>query len=83
MQLSSLDTTTNVPEIEPKKPVSSERSLPLPLLDSEQAASIMGIHSKTLQKFARKKIVRGVRVGKLWRFRTADIEEWIQRQLAS
>jgi predicted DNA-binding transcriptional regulator AlpA len=27
--------------------------------------------------------VRGIHIGKLWRFRASEIEEWIQRQLAS
>lgn len=66
-----------------KKPVSSEPWAPSPLLDTDAAASIMGIHSKTLQRYARQKIVRGIRVGKLWRFRGSDIEDWIQRQAAS
>ena len=52
-------------------------------LDSDEAASIMNVHPKTLQKLARKGVVRGVHVGKLWRFRASTIEEWIQRQLAS
>jgi excisionase family DNA binding protein len=57
--------------------------VPERLLDSDEAASIMNVHPKTLQKLARKGIVRGVHVGKLWRFRASTIEEWIQRQLAS
>ncbi|WP_433973015.1 helix-turn-helix domain-containing protein [Tunturiibacter lichenicola] len=66
-----------------KKAVSVARGLPEPLLDSDEAASIMKIHPKTLQKLARKGIVRGVHIGKLWRFRASEIEEWIDRQLAS
>ena len=67
----------------PKKPVESVRQLPEPLLDSDEAASIMKIHPKTLQKLARKGVVRGVHVGKLWRFRASEIENWIARQMAS
>jgi excisionase family DNA binding protein len=72
------------PPTTPKKPPVSV-SVPIPerLLDSDEAASIMNVHPKTLQKLARKGIVRGVHVGKLWRFRASTIEEWIQRQLAS
>jgi excisionase family DNA binding protein len=43
----------------------------------------MKIHPKTLQKLARKGIVRGVHIGKLWRFRASEIEQWIERHLAS
>lgn len=66
-----------------KKPVASVRQLPEPWLDSDEAASIMKIHPKTLQKLARRGIVRGVHIGKLWRFRASEIEEWIHSQLAS
>ena len=66
-----------------RKPVTVVRELPEPLLDSDEAASIMKIHPKTLQKLARKGIVRGVHIGKLWRFRASEIEQWIERQLAS
>jgi hypothetical protein len=44
-----------------------------PLIDSEHAAALMLIHPKTLQRYARKGLVPGVRVGKLWRFRASDI----------
>jgi excisionase family DNA binding protein len=72
------------PTTPPKKlPASVTVPSPERLLDSDEAASIMNVHPKTLQKLARKGIVRGLHVGKLWRFRASTIEEWIQRQLAS
>jgi excisionase family DNA binding protein len=43
------------------------------LLDSDQAAAIIKVHPKTLQRYARNGIVTGVRVGKLWRFRASDL----------
>jgi hypothetical protein len=43
----------------------------------------MNVHPKMLQKLAPKGIVRGVHVGKPWRFRASTLEKWIQRQLAS
>ncbi len=67
----------------PKKPVSRVESGPEPLIDSEKAAAIIGIHPKTLQKMARSGEIRGVHVGKLWQFRASSIEEWINRSLAS
>lgn len=63
-----------------KQPV---REVPEPLLDSEEAAAIIGIHPKTLQRYARQRLIRGIHVGKLWRFRASTIEEWILRELAS
>jgi excisionase family DNA binding protein len=72
------------PSTMPKKPpMSAAAPFPERLLDSDEAASIMKVHPKTLQKLARKGVVRGVHIGKLWRFRASTIEEWIQRQLAS
>jgi excisionase family DNA binding protein len=44
-----------------------------PFLDSEQAAALVKIHPKTLQRMARTGRVRGYRIGKLWRFRASDL----------
>jgi excisionase family DNA binding protein len=67
----------------PKRSSSRYSNPPEPLIDSEEAAAIIGIHPKTLQKMARKGEIRGVHVGKLWRFRASTIDEWISRELAS
>ena len=45
-----------------------------PFLDSDQAAAILRIHPKTLQRLARHGQVIGYRVGKLWRFHASDLE---------
>ena len=45
-----------------------------PFLDSDQAAAILRIHPKTLQRLARHGHVIGYRVGKLWRFHRSDLE---------
>ena len=45
-----------------------------PFLDSDQAAAILRIHPKTLQRLARCGRVTGYRVGKLWRFHASDLE---------
>jgi hypothetical protein len=39
-----------------------------PFLDSDQAAAILRIHPKTLQRLARCGQDTGYRIGKLWRF---------------
>jgi predicted site-specific integrase-resolvase len=44
-----------------------------PLLDSEEAAAIVKVHPKTLQRYARNGLVVGLRLGKLWRFRASDL----------
>jgi excisionase family DNA binding protein len=50
-----------------------------PLLNSEQAADLLQIHHKTLQKLARRGEIRGTHIGKLWRFRASDLNEWFNR----
>jgi excisionase family DNA binding protein len=66
-----------------RKPVASEPFIPEPLLDTDQAAAIMRVHPKTLQRYARQGIVRGFQLGTMWRFRASDIDRWISEQLAS
>jgi excisionase family DNA binding protein len=48
-----------------------------PLLDSVEAAALLRIHPKTLKKMARRGEIRGTQIGKLWRFRASDLDEWI------
>lgn len=48
-----------------------------PLLDSEEAANLLRIHPKTLQKMARRGEIQGIHVGRLWRFRASDLDEWL------
>ena len=53
-----------------------------PLLDSDQAAAILKIHPKSLQRMARRGDIRALQIGKVWRFRASVLDEWIQQQLA-
>ena len=50
-----------------------------PLLDSEEAAALLKIHPKTLQKLARKGKIASIQIGKLWRFRASALDQWIKR----
>lgn len=50
-------------------------------LDSHQAAALLQIHPKTLQRLARKGEIRAMRIGKLWRFRTSDLDAWVDLRL--
>jgi excisionase family DNA binding protein len=56
---------------------------PEPLLDSGQAAAILQLHPKTLQRMARRREIRALQIGKVWRFRASVLDEWIQQKLAS
>jgi excisionase family DNA binding protein len=53
-----------------------------PLLDSDEAAHLLRIHPKTLQRMARNREIHGIQVGKLWRFRASDLEAWLHGKRA-
>lgn len=49
------------------------------LLDSDEAAALLKIHPKTLQRMARRGQVVGIQIGKLWRFRTSDLNKMLEK----
>lgn len=55
-------------------------SLPFePLLDDARAARFLGgIHPKTLQRMARKGDVPAYRVGRFWRYRASELNDWLR-----
>ncbi len=53
------------------------------LIDSGEAAALLGIHRITLIKLAREGRVPAVRIGKLWRFRASALDTWIQSSFAA
>ena len=54
-----------------------------PLLDLHEAASILGMHWKTLEGKARHKEVPAFKVGKRWRFRLSSLNNWLDTGLKS
>lgn len=50
-----------------------------PLLDSEEAAALLKIHPKTLQKMARRGEVVAIQIGRLWRFRASALNRWLEK----
>ncbi|MCU1242848.1 MAG: hypothetical protein JWO71_3574 [Candidatus Acidoferrum typicum] len=50
-----------------------------PLLDSAEAASLLRIHPKTLQRMARNGEIAGIQIGRLWRFRASVLNSWLDR----
>lgn len=54
-----------------------------PLIDSVKAAAIVGIHPKTLQRYARCSLIPGIQIGGRWRFRASVIDAWIAHKYAS
>jgi excisionase family DNA binding protein len=51
-------------------------------LDSAEAAQLLRIHPKTLQRMARKGQVPAIQIGKLWRFSSSALLLWEQEKLA-
>ena len=50
-----------------------------PLLDDQQAAALLGIHPKTLQRLARNGRVPSHRIGRFWRYRASELDAWLRR----
>jgi excisionase family DNA binding protein len=48
-----------------------------PLLDLHEAASVLGMHWKTLEGKARQHEVPAFKVGKRWRFRLSSLNNWL------
>jgi excisionase family DNA binding protein len=42
-------------------------------MNTDEAAAMLGIHPKTLQRLARSGRITAYRVGKLWRFQARDL----------
>jgi len=53
------------------------------MLNTEEAAALLQIHPKTLQRMARKGIVPAFRIGDLWRFRASSLDQWLRSGLCS
>ena len=49
-----------------------------PLLDSGEAAALLKIHPKTLQKMARNGEIAGIQIGRVWRFRASALNRWLE-----
>ena len=49
-----------------------------PTLTSEEAARLLNIHPKTLQRMARRGQVPAHRIGDLWRFRASELDAWFR-----
>ena len=54
-----------------------------PLLDLHEAASVLGMHWKTLECKARQKEVPAFKVGKRWRFRLSSLNNWLEDGIKS
>jgi excisionase family DNA binding protein len=54
-----------------------------PLLDSHEAAALLGIHPKTLQRMVRQGQLPGSRLGRKWLFRASELDDCIRPSVSS
>ncbi len=69
-------------ERKPAQSVAASRTQFEPLLDSDEAAALLKIHPKTLQRMARNGEITAIQIGKLWRFRASQLNQWMESKLA-
>jgi excisionase family DNA binding protein len=50
------------------------------LLDHKSAGELLGLHPKTIQRFARLGTIPGIRIGRYWRFRASALDHWVNVQ---
>ena len=53
------------------------------LLDDAEASSLLCVHPKTLQKLARRGEIPAYRVGRFWRYRASELDEWLRTKAQS
>jgi len=53
------------------------------VLNTDEAAALLQIHPKTLQRMARQGVVPAFRIGDLWRFRASALDQWLRSELCS
>jgi len=54
-----------------------------PFLTTEEAASYLRIHPRTLARKARLREIPGLQIGRQWRFRRADLDAWADSKISS
>lgn len=54
-----------------------------PLLTSQEASEILKIHPKVLERMALRGEVPALKVGRYWRYRTTDLDSWVDARIKS
>jgi excisionase family DNA binding protein len=54
-----------------------------PLIDSREAAALLHIHHKTLERKARRGEIPGYQIAGRWFFRASELDSWLRSQLKS
>jgi excisionase family DNA binding protein len=62
----------------PQARLSAER-----IWNTDEAAEYLRISPRTLTRMARRAEVPSIQIGRLWRFRRADLDDWLTRKVNS
>jgi excisionase family DNA binding protein len=54
-----------------------------PLIGTTEAAKLLHIHPKTLQRMARLSGIPGHQIGRQWRFRASELDAWLRNAVSS
>ncbi len=65
-----------------QKPEMAEPSFE-PLIDSTTAADLLKIHRKTLERMAYRGDIPAHKIGRFWRFRASELDDWLNTQVNS
>ncbi len=66
------------PPIQPAAPSPARQFEPL--IDSREAAALLRMHYKTLERKARAGEIHGYQIAGRWFFRASELEAWLARQ---
>ncbi len=73
-----------IAQLEPHPRQSDSPATPFEqVLNTVEAAALLQIHPKTLQRMARDGLVPAFRIGDLWRFRASALDEWLRSGICS
>lgn len=61
----------------------NERNEPEKLLDVDEVAALLGLHSQTIYDMARTGELAGFKVGRVWKFRPSDVRAWQDAKAAA
>jgi len=64
-----------------KIPEASPPSDPLSIWTSDEAAQYLRIHPRTLTRMAQRGEIPSIQIGRLWRFRRIDLDEWLTSKI--
>ena len=56
---------------------------PGPIWNSGEAAQYLRIHPRTLTRMARRGEIPSIQIGRLWRFRRIDLDDWLTSKVSS